>query len=386
MDERSNTHEKSKMIKNNYENFQLFTSNKDKYTTNIFEISDPFEFMIPQYIERVEESDSKKYFTTEGLSLFSSASNAANLRNLFSIEKQGVVYELDFNSLSDEIKEKLEAGIFKIGDSKTVEGNKRATIVDATKANQRVKDVTLKEKQINKDISPQLTNLAIQAQLQQIYEKVSTIQVSQEYQLKWDRNDSIRGPFEVARTKLIEFHISDDIVRKKHLLQDALNNLDKSVASIKTDLESNKVEIESELKNTMYKYENFKRHADFILEDINLLLKMVGMQMYIDLTLGNEKMAQERMKSVSHIFELYSNRQFVKNENNKFNALEHIPYINKYLKKNEVVELPSLLEVIHNNYKYQSFNNDLWLNINDEMQESSKLSLLSDGGVNDENN
>ena len=46
----------------------------------------------------------------------------------------------------------------------------------------------------------------------------------------------------------------------------------------------------------------------FILSDINLLLKIVGIQTYIDLTLDNEEVANDRLEAVKYIFELYSSR------------------------------------------------------------------------------
>ncbi len=43
-----------------------------------------------------------------------------------------------------------------------------------------------------------------------------------------------------------------------------------------------------------------------------------------------------------------------------------------------------MLEIIHDNYKYSPENKNLWLIVNDEMQESSELSLLSEGEDNEE--
>ena len=47
--------------------------------------------------------------------------------------------------MSRDTKEKIKTGIYKIGNSKKVEGNMRAVIVDATNSNQRVEDLTFKE-------------------------------------------------------------------------------------------------------------------------------------------------------------------------------------------------------------------------------------------------
>ena len=43
------------------------------------------------------------------------------------------------------------------------------------------------------------------------------------------------------------------------------------------------------------------------------------------------------------------------------------------------VENPSLLETIHDNYRYNSENKNSWLNINNEMKEGNQFYLLSEG-------
>lgn len=54
MDEQKETFEISKTIKNNIENFELFNSHVDKYTQDIFEISSPYEFLLPQHMKKKE--------------------------------------------------------------------------------------------------------------------------------------------------------------------------------------------------------------------------------------------------------------------------------------------------------------------------------------------
>ena len=107
-----------------------------------------------------------------------------------------------------------------------------------------------------------LTDLAVQAQLKQIYEIVVDIQETQEYQLHWDRNNSILAPFFTARTKILEFKKSGDLNRKIQLLEAASDSMEQAVSAIKADLISNK----DHIKNTekpMYRYSTFERHANF---------------------------------------------------------------------------------------------------------------------------
>lgn len=379
MDEQKETFEISKTIKNNIENFELFNSHVDKYTQDIFEISSPYEFLLPQHMKKKGTGELSKIFSLDGNSLLNLAGTAINLKELLFSSKNGFVYQPDFDSLSNDTKEKIKSGIFKIGDSKKIEGNMRAVIVDTTNSNQRVEDLTLKEVAVEKSNSRGLPDLAVQAQLKQIYEIVVDIQETQEYQLHWDRNNSILPSFFTARTKILEFKESDDLNRKIQLLEAASDSMEHAVSAIKSDLISNKDHIKNILKKPMYRYSMFERHANFILSDMNLLLKIVGMQTYIDLTLDNEGVAKKRLESVKYIFELYSNRSIGKTENIVLNTLERLSFINKIIPDAKKIELPSLLELIHDNYRYTSENKDSWLNINDEMKEGKQFSLLSEG-------
>lgn len=155
--------------------------------------------------------------------------------------------------------------------------------------------------------------------------------------------------------------------------------MEQTVSAIKADLISNKEQIEKMVKKPVHRYKTFERHANFILSDINLLLKIVGMQAYMDLALDNESMAAERFESLKHIFELYSSRTIGETGNSVLITLEHLPFINNLISDSERIVLPSMLEIIHDNYRYSSGNKDLWLNINDEIQEGIQLSLLSEG-------
>lgn len=384
MDEQKETFEISKTIKNNIENFELFNSHVDKYTQDIFEISSPYEFLLPQYMEKKGTGERSKIFSLDGNSLLNLAGTSINLKELLFSSKNGFVYQPDFDSLSNDTKEKIKTGIFKIGESKKIEGNLRAVIVDSTNSNQRVEDLTLKEVVVDKNIACTLTDLAIQAQLKQIYEIVVDIQETQEYQLHWDRNNSILAPFFTARTKILEFKKSGDLNRKIQLLEAASDSMEQAVSAIKADLISNKDHIKKILKKPMYRYSTFERHANFILSDINLLLKIVGIQTYIDLTLDNKEVANDRLEAVKYIFELYSSRNIGETGNIISNTLERLPFINNAIPDVKKVELPSLLEIIHDNYRYTSENKDSWLNINDEMREGKQFSLLSEGDLDHE--
>ncbi|WP_051998346.1 hypothetical protein, partial [Loigolactobacillus coryniformis] len=319
-----------------------------------------------------------KLFNLDGTNLINLVATGTNLKDLIFSSKKGFAYQPDFDSLSVETKEGLKSGILKIGESKKVDGNMRAVVVDTMNSNQRVEDLTLKEVRTERDITRNLTDLAIQAQLKQIYEILLDMQETQEYQLQWDRNNSILKPFFTARTLIIEFQNTDNLDRKIELLHEASKSMEEAVSAIKSDLISNRNQIEMILRKPIHG-KSLQRHANFILFDINLLLKIVGMQTYIDLTLDNEKMARDRFESVKYIFDLYSNKTIPERVNVVLSVLQRLPVLDNLLSNSESTEFFSILEIIHDNYKYSPENKNLWLIINDEMQESSQLSLLSEG-------
>lgn len=381
MDTNQKNYEISKIVKDNLENFQLFASSIDKYTQNIFEISSPYNFLFTQYMKPEKDNS---YFSLDGQNIFNLMASGSTLKDLLFSSKKGIVYQPDFDSLSTDVKEKLKSGVYKIGESKKVEGNARSVIVDTTNSNQRVEDLTLKEVVMDNRISQQLTNLAIQQQLKQINEILLNIQETQEYQLQWNRNNSILSPFWTARTLILEFQNTDDVNKKIQLLQDASHSMEQSVSAIKADLISNKDQLEKIVNKIIYNYSSFERHTNSILEDINLLLKIVSMQTYIDFTLDNEALAIDRFNSIDYIFKEYSSRSVIETSNNFFNKLEGLPLINNFIPDSKLVEQPSFLELIHDNYKYNSENTDLWLNINNEMLQGEQFRLLSEGDLDHE--
>ena len=72
----------------------------------------------------------------------------------------------DFEHLPSDIREKLKKGIYSIGESKQVDGNLRAVIVDEN--NVRVKDITLKKVISNPGTLEATRSIAYQMQMKQI--------------------------------------------------------------------------------------------------------------------------------------------------------------------------------------------------------------------------
>lgn len=155
------------------------------------------------------------------------------------------------------------------------------------------------------------------------------MKASQEFQINWDRNNSILPPFFSARTKVLQALNSVSLDEKIHLLNEANTYMEDSVSAIKADLISNKEEIIKRTKQVDYLYDSLKRHADFILNDTEIMTKIVGMQLYIDLSLNNKAMAIERLTSYNGVMELLTQPDITTNRGLLINLLQKIPRINR---------------------------------------------------------
>lgn len=360
------------LIENNLLAFNLFKSEEDKKTTDIFAISSPFEYALPQLIDNNTSLNLANIIDINGEPLFNFVDRHLNPKPKVYDKKNDNFYELDFASLSEKTKKKLENGTFKVGNSKKIDGNYRAVIVDTTKNNVRVEDVTLKkvEKKSNNTDDSSKVDLSTQVQLKQIYDLLLDMKASQEFQINWDRNNSILPPFFSARTKVLQALNTVSLDEKIHLLNEANTYMEDSVSAIKADLISNKEEIIKRTKQLDYLYDSLKRHADFILNDTEIITKIVGMQLYIDLSLNNKAMALERLTSYNGVMELLTQPDITTNRGLLLNLLQKIPRINraKWLKNSDKI---SLLELINSHYKYGKNDIDLFINLQEKLHEAN---------------
>ena len=360
------------LIENNLLAFNLFKSEEDKKTTDIFAISSPFEYALPQLIDNNTSLNLANIIDINGEPLFNFVDRHLNPKPKVYDKKNDNFYELDFASLSEKTKKKLENGTFKVGNSKKIDGNYRAVIVDTTKNNVRVEDVTLKkvEKKSNNTDDSSRVDLSTQVQLKLIYDLLLDMKASQEFQINWDRNNSILPPFFSARTKVLQALNSVSLDEKIHLLNEANTYMEDSVSAIKADLISNKEEIIKRTKQVDYLYDSLKRHADFILNDTEIMTKIVGMQLYIDLSLNNKAMALERLTSYNGVMELLTQPDITTSRGLLLNLLQKIPRINraKWLKNSDKI---SLLELINSHYKYGKNDIDLFINLQEKLHEAN---------------
>ena len=207
----------------------------------------------------------------------------------------------DFEHLPKDIRQKLKDGIYKIGESKQVDGNMRAVIVD--EAGTRVKDVTLKEVSVNPGTLEASRSITNQLQMRQIYAKLDAIQEMQSFQIARDRDRDIKVPVLNARNYILRAQGENcDDKEKKDYLEQASRELLTAVNSLYTDMETS---IEHMLKLTRFpifqRKDQIRSFIGFLTEDMQVVTKVTGLRMQVLDYLGDTNGAQIEMRQYQRV-------------------------------------------------------------------------------------
>lgn len=254
----------------------------------------------------------------------------------------------DFDSLPKDIRQKLKDGIYKVGESKQVDGNLRAVIVDETGT--RVKDVTLKEVNISPGTLEASRSITNQLQMRQIYAKLDAIQEMQSFQIARDRDRDIKVPFLDARCYILKAQGKNctDEDREENLKK-AADKLLTAVNSVYTDLTTS---TEHMLKLTRFpifqRKDQIRGYIGFLSEDLQVVTKFVGLRMQVLDYLGDTDGEKNEMSRYQRVMTDF----FTK-------ALPNRGY--------------SAADLIHLNYPYNAENRDCWYQLSEDL----KLALES---------
>ena len=249
----------------------------------------------------------------------------------------------DFDHLPKDVREKLKDGIYKIGESRQVDGNMRAVIVD--KAGNRIKDVTLKEVRINPGSLEASRSLANQLQMRQIFLKLESIQDMQYFQIARDRDRDIKGPVLDARYYILK--AQDDNCtdnERKQYLEKAADKLLSARNSLYLDMETSKKHLVIWTRLPIMQPRFIRNnYIGYLTEDFQIVTKVVGLRMQVLDYLGDTRGAQIEMDQYMSVMRDF----FIK-------------------------ELPgkeySTAELIHLNFPYTEENRDCWYQLSQELQ------------------
>lgn len=187
----------------------------------------------------------------------------------------------DFDHLPKDIKEKYDSGIYKIGESRQVDGNLRAVIVDEN--GNRVKDITLREAKGDAGLFETSMSLINQLQLRQIFMKLDAIQELQSFQIDRDRDRDIKVPFFNARPYILKAQSENcSPEEKKKNLEKAADFMLTAINNIYTEMSTSVMHLSQLTRIPIFRiFWDIKKYIRFAQEDLQIITKFVGLRMQI---------------------------------------------------------------------------------------------------------
>ena len=285
----------------------IFVTHEDRVGDDITKMSDFFEVYISSMITELKSQPGIEM--NNSLKLVIDTNILKNIlsgvKNIF--RKGNVTLIPDLDKLPLDIKRKLETEEYSIGESRQVDGNLRAVIVNEN--NVRVKDITLKRISNSNYNSRMITNIINQIQIQQIFTKLKDIEEFQTYQIETDRNSRMIRPFLDARDYVIKAENTNNKEKKTKLLEKAVEKVMSALNEVYLDLNTTKDKFIKSVKGnpTLNLGNNTDKFMRLLLSDIQLITKYTGVKMQLLEYLGeNNRLKQVLEKYLNTIYRLIS--------------------------------------------------------------------------------
>ncbi len=250
----------------------------------------------------------------------------------------------DLDALSKEILQKIKQGVYKIAESKQIDGNLRAAVVD--KKGKIIKQITLKHAAGNKIVAGDLNTLAVQAAFRQITQQLECIDAGVTYLITLNRRRDFQTPFFDAVRKIIEAQNATEEADRKDRIQKAIDDLNHGLDGLYGDLD----DCIKTLKGRWIPIAS-KRNLDYIADDMVYIPQYVALLSYLYNYQGKQDLAREAIK-------------YYRDEINQF--------VNKQVTKGYTAA-----QLLHSHYSYTEKNRDFWIDgISRIQSEMATLNLL----------
>ena len=271
----------------------IFVTHEDRLGDDITKMSDFFEVYISSMMTELKSQPGIEM--NNSLKIINDTSILQNIsseiKNIF--QKENVTLIPDLDKLPWDIREKLKNGEYSIGESRQVDGNLRAVIVNEN--NVRVKDITLKRISNNNINTQMITSIINQMQIQQIFTKLTSIEEFQTYQIETDRNSRMIRPFLDARDYAIKAENTNNKEKKTKLLEKAEEKVTSALNEVYLDLNTTKDEFIKSVKVNpgLNLGNNTDKFMKLLLSDIQLITKYTGVKMQLLEYLGENNMSKK---------------------------------------------------------------------------------------------
>ena len=248
----------------------------------------------------------------------------------------------DFDHLPKDIKEKLDEGIYTVGESKQVDGNLRAVILDEEGA--RVKDITLKQVHTDPDSLATTRRITTQLQMRQISAKLDDIQELQSYQVDRDRDRDIVTPLLNARDYVLRAQEQIDEQEQKQLLRKASDQLTSAINAAYTDICTSAEHLEKMTRRPIFRQnKEIMNYMGFITRDLQMATKFVGVHMHVLDYIRDSDGARLVADRYQHVLQDFFTRRIGKQQQ-------------------------TISELLHMNFPYTSENQNSWYYLSQEIK------------------
>lgn len=278
-------------------NLNIFITDDDKTSTDITKMSNFFDIYIKNTSLAIRKNSKTEVITNIPSSMIGSLNEIFHTAS--TLIDRGTTYIPDFDSLPNDIKKKFKEGIYKLGESRQVDGNARAVLVDQSET--RVKDITLKKVTNGIDMLDTTRNLTTQFQLQQIYQKLGEIAELQEYQLETDRNSRIVVPFFCARDLILKANNASNQAEHYQPLEEADSLLIKSLNELAQDITTTSKYFAKQVCKPLgigLWGKSVKLYSNYLSSDLFMLTQFTGVRMQLLEYLG--KTADEKQLMIQY--------------------------------------------------------------------------------------
>ncbi len=276
----------------------IFQTDIDRYDRDIAAMSDFFDGYVQQ-MSLALRSQSTSGIVSElpfaNLGIIIDVIHQADI-----IMRGNVTLLPDFDNLPPDIKFKLKKGIYKVGDSKQVDGNLRAVILDENDV--RIKDVTLKKVINNPGNIETARSIGNQLQMRQIYTKLADIQEFQTYQLEKDRDRDIIVPFLDARSMVLEAENKESEEERVILLREADGKIRTALHAIYADIETTSKYFARRANIPfLHPINQLNNYMGYLTSDFQIATKYVGVRMQLLEYMGDAQNAKLVLQQYQHV-------------------------------------------------------------------------------------
>lgn len=250
----------------------------------------------------------------------------------------------DLDALSKEILQKIKKGVYEIAESKQIDGNLRAAVVD--KKGKIIKQITLKHAAGNKIVAGGLNTLAVQAALRQITQQLECIDAGVQYLITLKRRGDFQTPYFDAVRKIIEARNAVNADERNERIQKAIDDLNHGLNGLYGDLD----DCIKTLKGRWIPIAS-KRKLDYIAEDMVYIPQYVALLSYLYNYHGKQELAREAIR-------------YYRDELNQFVS-------------RQISDGYTAAQLVHSRYPYTERNRDFWIDGMSRIQsEMATLKLL----------